>query len=1690
MRRIEGRKGGDAPIEQSDTLRAIQRAEIVDVLGEGQIAGLVNGLKSIYLDGVPVQNADDSLNFTDWASYIQLGGPTTEEPHSFDEVQTEVAVGVTVLYATPVVRTISDADVNAVRVTINVPAILKQQSNGDRVGNEFDWAIDVQSAGGGFVQVHADKVVGKATSPYPRSVRLDLKATGPAPWDIRVRRVSPDATSSDDIREFAWASYTAITSVRMLYRNTALCWITFNAKNFQAVPTRMYDVMGINDWDIPVNYDPLARTVSGTWDGTFTQSWTNSPPWILYGLIKNPRYGLGEYVGQLPDKWQLYQLQQWCDAPVPNGRGGTEPRYTINAVVNTQVEALRLLQDIAAVFRGVIRYSAGMLDVVWDAPSTSGPIFGPANVVGGDFVYGDGPRSQKKSSCTCWYNDLTQQGRRMPATWDDPELVEKYGLRTMSIDPLGVWSESQALRLAKWALFTSELEDQTISFKIGAQGATLRMGEVFQVSDPAETGERLAGRIHSATASEVVLDAPVTLIGGEVYQLWVMLPDPDDDTRLIAQSRPVTTGAGAQTTLAVSPAFTSAPQAETMWLLEADTVLPTLWRCVGITEQRNGDSAIEYEVTGILHIPGKWDLIELDQPIAPRPTRRLSETPPAVASIDIEETVYIDDEGKARIKVTVSWPAPAAGLRYLVAYRYERSNWIQVPATSATSMDFDGVMPGTYEVQVQSQNALGRVSAPTTATAVIGGDDRLPPNMSGLAYTLKLGQVWVTWAATEELRWLQSVLRVGGTDWDSADPLWEGSGSDYKHPRPANGTYKLWGKHRNLAGRLSADAAYLEVTVDDSIDGVGATGTVRLSTDRFPYFAFPDGTSHTTSSPDLGLQANLVGLFGTVAWAAEAFDAADASLGAVTLSGTGNTRTMSGAQFVAPGVSGSVRYVDVSISLGTANDSLRVYRADPTITEPRLYLSNPHHAVATDEAGENGDFSDATTAVAVFVGTTDDTAAWSIAITADAGVTATINGGAGPVTGTTDVTVAVSGMTVPTGAVLVEADKTGETTLSATFLVDKNEATGSGYQVVWTPRSEILLPITDTGAVSSYADAWSELKIIKGGALDDTANWALSKEDVNVTSTLVGAKVTVTALLSLGTFVGSTVSQVLDLSALGAGINGLINVFYGGGVWIALGWNYSGGDPTTSKIFRSTDFITWTVVDVGASAKWQMAAYDQGAWVIARFGTLTDTHKIRRSTDGGLTWSEVTLPTASNTQWERLIGGSGKMTLVALSFVLPGAFSTDGGATWSTWTQPSGGFGILALNASLGIALDGSGVVHVSTNFGASWTNDNSNWPIDPFEAIVYKGRLVASFWADTPTARYRDPGGNWVTVALPASVDRGRFQIVAGVLYMVSHSGGGTPAYTTDGASWKACSGPASAGWPIRGGQDQVDVGFYPGFALGSNQVNYRVLQANSDTDGAVILRANKPGALDIEAVLPVLKGTAPRDVYLFSAQPAYLVLPATADGVVTSFANAVMQFFAQLGGVDDTANWTWTWTTTNLTPASGTGSSVTLTGMSQSQDAGYIHVTFSKPGHPVRNETLNVVKFKGTLPSGPVVGGAYSAVTSTTRYIALRFNKDGRVQMRRSSGGSWLDLTQWAGLIHATANQGFFIKVSPVAGTHPLTSGTENTWLAMTSDRDFVMEDTDPGDHEYSFKVYASTVSTGDDPIPAFGSMTILDP
>lgn len=701
-----GKGSGGGGTEQPDTLRSTQVADVLDLISEGEIEGLVSGLKSVYLDEVPLQNADGSYNFE--GVQVQLTAGTQGQPAitGADGVQSEVAVAVAVKSTTPVTRTITTAGADKVRVTLEVPQLTRQDlSNGDLVGSSFGWAVDVQSNGGGFVRKASGTVDGKTTSRYNTAV--DIELTGSAPWDVKVVRTTPDSTSAAEVNEFRWSSYTVIQSLKLRYPNSAMVRTRVNAQQFSRVPVRAFDILG-RRVRVPTNYDPLTKAYTGVWDGTFKTAWTDCPAWVFYDMVTNTRFGLGRYFPVTDSlKWELYAIGRYCDAMVPDGKGGYEPRFKCGLYLTTREQAYKVLTDLAAIFRGMAYWGGTDMAVVQDAPADLVAVFTAANVVDGVFTYVGASNSKRYSQVVVWFNDPAQFGKLAPEVVVDRALTARIGIKSLELSPLGIWSRGQAQRLGKWALYSQQAEGQTVTFRVGLDGALVAPGRIFAIADPNEAGERLGGRVRTATSSVVTLDAAVELRAGETYTLTAMVQDAADPARLVAETKAVTNAAGAgQQAINVSPAFSSAPAPGTVWVLQSTAVQATTWRCLAVTEV---DGANQFEIAGIRHEPGKYDLIEQGIAFEAPSVSRIKRVPDAPASLSFTETVYTLRDTR-RSRVTVSWPEPAAGLSYLVSWRLSNGPWTEMPAVQANCVDIDALAPGALEVAVKSRNALGALS--------------------------------------------------------------------------------------------------------------------------------------------------------------------------------------------------------------------------------------------------------------------------------------------------------------------------------------------------------------------------------------------------------------------------------------------------------------------------------------------------------------------------------------------------------------------------------------------------------------------------------------------------------------------------------------------------------------------------------------------------------------------------------------------------------------------------------------------------------------------------------------------------------------------------------------------------------------------------------------------------------------------
>lgn len=757
----DGGGGGRTPIESPDSLRSRQYARVLDLVSEGEIVGLVAGMKSIYLNDTPIQNADDSYNFDGVVMASRTGTQSQSYIQGFPAVESESAVSVAVKYATPVVRSIANANANALRVTVSVPTLSLQNSeNGDLGGTSVAIAIDLQTAGGGYVEQISDTISGKTTSKYQRAYRIGLTGTGP--WDVRVRRLTADSTSQTLQNATYWDSYTEIIDAKLRYPNSAIVALSVDSEHFNSIPTRGYELLGLKI-RVPANYNPDTRVYTGAWDGTFTTAWTNNPAWCFYDLLTNERYGLGSYISAAQvDKWALYEIAQYCDELVPDGYGDMEPRFTCNLYLQSREEAYKVINDMAAIFCGIAYWGAGTVIAVQDAPADPVALFTPANVIDGAFNYSGSSVKQRHTVALVSWNDPADRYKQKIEYVEDQEGVALYGIVQTEVVALGCTSRGQAHRYGRRILYTERMETETVSFKAGLDGLAVAPGEVIQTSDPVRAGVRLGGRLLAATTTDLTLDAEVTLDPAATYTLWAVLPDGT------VQSRPVITGAGTTATLQVFPAFGNTPQKLAMWVLAASNLAPETWRVVGIAEA-DGTNA---EITALKYSPNKYAEIDQGVILEALPTSALSTTQSAPTEFTVSEQLYMLTPSVVGARITAAWSSNAS--RYELSYRIKDGNWAII-SSSSPSVDIQPVDPGVYEFSLTAFNALGVRSLPVTASATVYGKTAPPVDVSGFNMAAISGMAQLSFDPSPDLDVIVGgYLRVRHTsnvvapDWNNA----------------------------------------------------------------------------------------------------------------------------------------------------------------------------------------------------------------------------------------------------------------------------------------------------------------------------------------------------------------------------------------------------------------------------------------------------------------------------------------------------------------------------------------------------------------------------------------------------------------------------------------------------------------------------------------------------------------------------------------------------------------------------------------------------------------------------------------------------------------------------------------------------------------------------------------------------------
>jgi hypothetical protein len=712
-----------SPKEAKDSLDSRQYGQVIDLISEGEIGGLVNGAQSIFIDNVPLQNPDGSYNFQNVTVYTRNGTQNQDYIPLQNATSTPRAVGVVVTQATPVVRTITNRAVDAVRVTINVPQLQIFTDKGDIGGEDAHVVILVQYNGGGYTQVVSDVIRGRTNDPYDRDYQFNL--TGAFPVDIKVMRGNADSTSSKKVNAFSWSAYNEIVYDKLRYPNSALVALRFDAEQFNQIPSRSYLINGIKV-RIPNNatVDPTTGRLiyAGVWGGTFAAAqWTTDPAWILYDLLIANRYGFGDHIqSPLLDKWAFYSASVYSSTLVPDGQGGYEPRFSCNVNIQTSEDAYKLINDMCSVFRAMPFWATGALTVSQDAPSDPAYLFNPSNVVDGIFNYSGGSLKNRPTVAVVSYLDLTLRDIAKEAV-EDPDLIRKYGVTSTEVSAFACTSRSQARRIGRWLLYSEWHESEVVSFSVGIDaGVVVRPGQVVAIADPVRAGARRGGRISAATTTAITLDNATGIAYSAGAELSVVLPTGTAETRAVVSV--------AGSVVTVSPAFSAAPNANSVWIYETTNIQAQLWRVLTVEEQ----DGINYAITALQHDPGKYAYIEQNVPLPARDITDLNEIPAPPTNLSGVELLY-EGTGGVKSKLLISWQGVQGVAQYRIRWRQQSGNWT-VSTQERPDYEILDTTAGTYEIEVYSLNAALRSSTePAQLSFNAYGKTAPPVDVSGLS---------------------------------------------------------------------------------------------------------------------------------------------------------------------------------------------------------------------------------------------------------------------------------------------------------------------------------------------------------------------------------------------------------------------------------------------------------------------------------------------------------------------------------------------------------------------------------------------------------------------------------------------------------------------------------------------------------------------------------------------------------------------------------------------------------------------------------------------------------------------------------------------------------------------------------------------------------------------------------------------
>ncbi|MFU1026560.1 host specificity protein J [Escherichia coli] len=766
----KGSSKGHTPREAKDNLKSTQLLSVIDAISEGPVEGPVDGLKSVLLNSTPVLDSEGNTNISGVTVVFRAGEQEQSPPEGFESSGSETVLGTEVKYDTPITRTITSANIDRLRFTFGVQALVETTSKGDRNPSEVRLLVQIQR-NGGWVTEKDITIKGKTTSQYLASVVVDNLP--PRPFSIRMRRMTPDSTTDQLQNKTLWSSYTEIIDVKQCYPNTALVGVQVDSEQFGSQQvSRNYHLRG-RILQVPSNYNPQTRQYSGIWDGTFKPAYSNNMAWCLWDMLTHPRYGMGKRLGAADvDKWALYVIGQYCDQSVPDGSGGTEPRITCNAYLTTQRKAWDVLSDFCSAMRCMPVWNGQTLTFVQDRPSDKVWTYNRSNVVmpddGAPFRYSFSALKDRHNAVEVNWIDPDNGWETATELVEDTQAIARYGRNVTKMDAFGCTSRGQAHRAGLWLIKTELLETQTVDFSVGAEGLRHVPGDVIEICDDDYAGISTGGRVLAVNSQTrtLTLDREITL--------------PSSGTTLISlvdgSGNPVSVEVQSVTD-GVKVKVSRVPDGVagySVWGLKLPTLRQRLFRCVSIRENDDGT----YAITAVQHVPEKEAIVDNGAHFDGDLSGTVNGvTPPAVQHLTAEVSA---DSGEYQVLARWDTPKVVKGVSFMLRLTVTADDGserlVSTARTTETTYRFRQLALGNYRLTVRAVNAWGqqgdpasvlfRIAAPATPSRI-----ELTPGYFQITATPHLAvydptvqfEFWFSEKRITDIRQVETTARYLGT---------------------------------------------------------------------------------------------------------------------------------------------------------------------------------------------------------------------------------------------------------------------------------------------------------------------------------------------------------------------------------------------------------------------------------------------------------------------------------------------------------------------------------------------------------------------------------------------------------------------------------------------------------------------------------------------------------------------------------------------------------------------------------------------------------------------------------------------------------------------------------------------------------------------------------------------------------------